>query len=413
MAEVAGSSVEDFRPDLGGLSEGSAADDALWPSMASVPDLVSSSEGLTSRLGINRVVYFITGEDDGEHVVDLATQLELGAERDRELGSAMVAGVGASTDDDRGAARVYDNIERLPTDSQVSNDGVVDELGRGSGVDGDVLCSSSSPVSSSPLPPVDAAVSDKGDVACLLGECGQRHSYSGLRFGPLVSGSEDRAAGFLAGKQVVADVVQQVSHVLADDELVVVADCVQHGSDAMVLPTGPFCSILPCVPSVFSAVDTAIDSGFVREEVRVSPTARGALRPQPTDGLWQPPSSPVEPVSERVEKEKGIHGDDSGTQKVQGGVQCYDYADIGTSGYWAWWKRTMAEVAGSSVEDFRPDTGGLSEGSAADDALWPSMASVLDLVSSSEGLTSRLEINQDGEFISGDDDGEHVVDLAP
>ncbi|GAB2296346.1 hypothetical protein Dimus_030469 [Dionaea muscipula] len=51
--------------------------------------------------------------------------------------------------------------------------------------------------------------------------------------------------------------------------------------------------------------DTFIDGGCVKEEVR-------ALRPQPTDGLWQPLSSSTEPVSERVKKGKGVHGGDSG-----------------------------------------------------------------------------------------------------
>ncbi|GAB2299488.1 hypothetical protein Dimus_033555 [Dionaea muscipula] len=85
------------------------------------------------------------------------------------------------------------------------------------------------------------------------------------------------------------------------------------GGDALLLPTASICSILPCMPSeqvcsLLPAVDTTFDGGFVRGEVRVSSTARRALRTQPTDGLCQPPSSPVEPVSERVEKEKGILG---------------------------------------------------------------------------------------------------------
>ncbi|GAB2302441.1 hypothetical protein Dimus_036452, partial [Dionaea muscipula] len=76
----------------------------------------------------------------------------------------------------------------------------------------------------------------------------------------------------------------------------------------MVLPTEPVGSSLPCLPS-FSVSDVAtIADGFMRDEVQVSPTARGALRPQPTDGLWQPRSSPVELVSERVEKDMGTHG---------------------------------------------------------------------------------------------------------
>ncbi|GAB2296349.1 hypothetical protein Dimus_030472 [Dionaea muscipula] len=83
------------------------------------------------------------------------------------------------------------------------------------------------------------------------------------------------------------------------------------GSAAMMMPTETFCSTLPYVPSMCSVVDTFIDGGCVREEVQ-------ALRPQPTDGLWQPLSSSTEPVSERVKKEKGIHGGDSGRTSDSG-----------------------------------------------------------------------------------------------
>ncbi|GAB2275968.1 hypothetical protein Dimus_010713 [Dionaea muscipula] len=90
------------------------------------------------------------------------------------------------------------------------------------------------------------------------------------------------------------------------------------GSDDMMLPTDLVSYNLPCVPSLFSADETASDGGFVREELRVSPKAGGALRPRPTDGLWQPPWSLVEPVSERVEKDKGTHGCASDARKDQG-----------------------------------------------------------------------------------------------
>ncbi|GAB2294999.1 hypothetical protein Dimus_029187 [Dionaea muscipula] len=103
------------------------------------------------------------------------------------------------------------------------------------------------------------------------------------------------------------------------------------GGDAMelptkticfILPTEPVCPILPCVHSLLaSAVETNAD-GYVREEVQVSSTATGALRPQPTDGLWQPPSSPVEPVSEGVEKDKRIHGGAFVAQEVHGDLAC-------------------------------------------------------------------------------------------
>ncbi|GAB2278843.1 hypothetical protein Dimus_013517, partial [Dionaea muscipula] len=49
------------------------------------------------------------------------------------------------------------------------------------------------------------------------------------------------------------------------------------------------------IPSI--GVSTGrVGDGLVSEVGRVSPVAREALRPQPTDGLRQPPSSPVDPV---------------------------------------------------------------------------------------------------------------------
>ncbi|GAB2278866.1 hypothetical protein Dimus_013540 [Dionaea muscipula] len=67
-----------------------------------------------------------------------------------------------------------------------------------------------------------------------------------------------------------------------------------------------FCSSLPVRggPSDCGLVD----GGMVSEEARVSPVVREALRPQPTDGLRQPPSSPMVPVSGAV---GGVGKDDS------------------------------------------------------------------------------------------------------
>ncbi|GAB2302738.1 hypothetical protein Dimus_036733, partial [Dionaea muscipula] len=92
------------------------------------------------------------------------------------------------------------------------------------------------------------------------------------------------------------------------------------GRETVEQTTATVCTLLPRLPImpyhiVSDVNDNIIDGGVVREEVRVSPSAREALRPQPTDGLWQPPSSPVEPVAKRVEKQKGTHGGDFGTQK--------------------------------------------------------------------------------------------------
>ncbi|GAB2303544.1 hypothetical protein Dimus_037531, partial [Dionaea muscipula] len=74
---------------------------------------------------------------------------------------------------------------------------------------------------------------------------------------------------------------------------------------AKALPTATDCHNLPSLPSVVVSAADIISDGVVREDVRVLPRAREALRPQPTDGLWQTPSSPVKPGPERVEMENG------------------------------------------------------------------------------------------------------------
>ncbi|GAB2281351.1 hypothetical protein Dimus_015947 [Dionaea muscipula] len=82
-------------------------------------------------------------------------------------------------------------------------------------------------------------------------------------------------------------------------------------TDGVLLPvTVPGClslSIPPC------HVDTVVqngDGGLVREEAWASRVVREALRSQPTDGLRQPPSTPVVPVSgaESGDGKDGTHG---------------------------------------------------------------------------------------------------------
>ncbi|GAB2278822.1 hypothetical protein Dimus_013496 [Dionaea muscipula] len=85
---------------------------------------------------------------------------------------------------------------------------------------------------------------------------------------------------------------------------------VRAGRAALVMPTDLVCSSLP---SLYVSADDVIADGFVREEVRALSTAREALSPQPTDGLWQPHSSPMMHVSEREEMEKVVYG---GVQEI-------------------------------------------------------------------------------------------------
>ncbi|GAB2275928.1 hypothetical protein Dimus_010674 [Dionaea muscipula] len=132
-----------------------------------------------------------------------------------------------------------------------------------------------------------------------------------------------------------AVVVRDGGEQLQLEELRVSGECSEQvveggaGSGGMVKTAATVCSFLPCLPSLLDPVDGCCAVGCVREEVRVSQMAGEALRPQPTDGLWQPPSTSMEPVSERVEKEKGILGDACVAQAGRGCVQaCRTYAHV-------------------------------------------------------------------------------------
>ncbi|GAB2299468.1 hypothetical protein Dimus_033536 [Dionaea muscipula] len=118
-----------------------------------------------------------------------------------------------------------------------------------------------------------------------------------------------------AGFGFVAPVDSQaVSDILAGEQEQGFGD----GSAAMPPPSVTVCSKFRFLS--VSSCDNGGD-GLVRGEVRVLPAAREALRPQPTDGLWQPPFSAMEPVSEREKLEKVVHGGVSVVQVVPRGVQ--------------------------------------------------------------------------------------------
>ncbi|GAB2301792.1 hypothetical protein Dimus_035817 [Dionaea muscipula] len=92
------------------------------------------------------------------------------------------------------------------------------------------------------------------------------------------------AAACVDGRQMHTVEQIVVSPLLQADPLIV-------GSTMPV--ADPYCSsVTPLLGNVGMGI-----GGLVREEARVSPVAREALRTQPTDGLRQPPSSPVVPVS--------------------------------------------------------------------------------------------------------------------
>ncbi|GAB2302283.1 hypothetical protein Dimus_036298, partial [Dionaea muscipula] len=101
------------------------------------------------------------------------------------------------------------------------------------------------------------------------------------------------------------------------------------GSGGLLKNSATVGSNLQFLPNMLDSLDDSCAVGCVREEVRVPQMAGEALRSQPTDGLWQPPPTSVGPVSERVEKEKGILGDACDAQEGHGGVQsCRSYAHV-------------------------------------------------------------------------------------
>ncbi|GAB2272888.1 hypothetical protein Dimus_007705 [Dionaea muscipula] len=80
-----------------------------------------------------------------------------------------------------------------------------------------------------------------------------------------------------------------------------------------VLPQ-PFSTVSPFPSPLSGGEDVNVDGGMVSEEVKDSPTAREAVRPQPTDGLRRHPLSPVKPWSaqEVVRKPNGQTSGGSG-----------------------------------------------------------------------------------------------------
>ncbi|GAB2296342.1 hypothetical protein Dimus_030465 [Dionaea muscipula] len=100
------------------------------------------------------------------------------------------------------------------------------------------------------------------------------------------------------------------------------------GSGGVLKNGATVCTNVQLLPNSLDPIVGSCAVGCVREEVRVPQMAGEAMRPQPTDGLWQPPPTSVGPGSESVEKEKGIRGDACDAQEGRGGVQTFGFVVV-------------------------------------------------------------------------------------
>ncbi|GAB2268478.1 hypothetical protein Dimus_003435 [Dionaea muscipula] len=123
----------------------------------------------------------------------------------------------------------------------------------------------------------------------------------------------------IAGAPVCADSVSAVGVVRDGDDLVSAVGLAMDGAAvSAVNEVGASVSVVglakdgaaamhscaPLLPLLTGSVGT-ISGEMVSEEGRVLSVAWEALRPQPTDGLWQPSSSPVKPV---ISVDAGVGG---------------------------------------------------------------------------------------------------------
>ncbi|GAB2299485.1 hypothetical protein Dimus_033552 [Dionaea muscipula] len=265
MEEEAGSNCEVQWLDLVASTQGPASIEASRTSLASSTDLISSSEALTSIAELHQASSLSSGVAERE----LGEMMPLLTEEVHEV--AMEVGLSMVDEDDAqakvtfGDGRGSDGLGSLDATQMMNGD--ASEVDDGFRVSDVVLCRCTGFCH---CPVAAVTVSSPG----LAMEC------------PLpVQG------GLADGED---------SQSLPD----VVSPSVSGGSGPMV------CSSVPLVPDAAvhngrGKVGVVSDEGssfvndvggMVREEVLVTPAASAALRPQPADGLRQPPLSPVEPA---------------------------------------------------------------------------------------------------------------------
>ncbi|GAB2281337.1 hypothetical protein Dimus_015933 [Dionaea muscipula] len=238
MEEEEGSNRDVKRLDLGALREGQTSIETSWTSMESSLELFSSNEVLTSSVELQQASILSPKDGDGELAVSLPLLAEDVAEVALEVRLPMVADVGDSLEAAIGDGRGSIGFGRPVAASQLVNGGVASEHGDG--------------------------FMESVDVLCLL---------LVLVFSSVLVRSLD-----LVGSPFPVSSPCLVSSPVPDS----VCSLYVFGGGGLVSEDG-------------SLLRVAV-GGPVREEDVVLPAARAPLRPQPTDGLRQPPLPSVEPT---------------------------------------------------------------------------------------------------------------------
>ncbi|GAB2302714.1 hypothetical protein Dimus_036709 [Dionaea muscipula] len=313
LQEGLSSPMDEFRPDLSGSGED------LIPLVANQPDLVSKFEGLTPILEVAKLEGLSQVDGEGGVAMDSVT-VGLRTPPMVDVDGVMKVDVG------------------LPASIDAGNDSLVEEVREdGSSDAGELLiirnpvrCSSILSVSlpysvaNKPLDEEgallrDAATGD-GDLGVVVSKLGSCPMAS-VSFFPETSAlfvadacpaqvlellpvavKEDKSLAGVSGLKgdITEDrgrgAVVGMSPVVLDDSSVDRVFQVHSVSPFADNVIDSICPLYDVVGSVEGGRMFSDNGGLVSEVVLVTPAAIAALRPQPTDGLRQPPLSPVEPA---------------------------------------------------------------------------------------------------------------------
>ncbi|GAB2288111.1 hypothetical protein Dimus_022455 [Dionaea muscipula] len=174
-----------------------------------------------------------------------------------------------------------------------------------------------------------------------------------------------------------------------------------------------------CVPLLPLCCDSIglCGGGLVSEEARVSPVAREALRSQPTDGLRQPPSSPVVPSSTPLlltlnpEYSSSSEVGDS-TEAAVSSTEDEDRLDCDGGRHDSSRVLSLSPILEKEASIFSSSTTFPSAG-AVPGKSYPSIEALhSEMVSSSDELTSPLVATQPKHLSAEMDDGEDREDVG-